>query len=99
MVKAAKGLQVLHPKMIHATCLAHALHRVAGEVRDSYSDVDKLIANGKKIFVKALLRLQKFKEEAPSLPLHPKPILTRWGTWLDAADYYYTHYSVKTPWP
>ena len=38
--------------------------------------------------------MQKFKEEAPSLPLHPKPILTRWGTWLDAADYYYTHYSV-----
>lgn len=94
MVKAAKGLQVLYPKMIHATCLAHALHRVAEEVRESYSDVDKLIANGKKIFVKAPLRLQKFKEEAPSLPLPPKPILTRWGTWLDAADYYCTHYSV-----
>jgi len=38
--------------------------------------------------------LQKFKEEAPSLPLPPTPILTRWGTWLDAADNYYTHYSV-----
>ena len=55
MVKAAKGLQVLYPKMIHATCLAHALHRVAEEVRESYFDVDKLIANGKKIFVKAPL--------------------------------------------
>jgi hypothetical protein len=33
-------------------------------------------------------------QEAPSLPLPPKPILTRWGTWLDVADYYYTHYSV-----
>ena len=38
--------------------------------------------------------MQKFKEEAPSLTLPPKPILTRWGTWLDAADYYCTHYSV-----
>ena len=66
MVKAAKGLQVLYPKMIH-TCLAHALHRVAEEVRESYTDVDKLIANGKKIFVKAPLRLQKFKEDTPSL--------------------------------
>ena len=62
-------------------------------MRESYSDVDKLIANGKKIFVKAPLRLQKFKE-APSLPLPPKPILTRWGAWLDAADYYCTQYSV-----
>jgi hypothetical protein len=26
MVKAAKGLQVLYPKMIHATCLAHAIY-------------------------------------------------------------------------
>ena len=76
MVKAAKGLQVLYPKMIHTTCLAHALHRVAEDVRESYSDVDKFIANGKKIFVKAPLRLQKFKEEAPSLPLPPKPLLT-----------------------
>jgi hypothetical protein len=42
-------------------CLAHALHRVAEEVRESYSDVDKLIANGKKTFVKVPLRLQKFK--------------------------------------
>jgi len=55
MVKAAKGLQVLYPKMIHAMCLAHALHRVAEEVREYYSDVDKLIVNGKKIFVKAPL--------------------------------------------
>jgi hypothetical protein len=59
MVKAAKGLQVLYPKMIHATFLEHALHRVAEEVRESCSDVDKLIANGKKIFVKSPLRLQK----------------------------------------
>jgi hypothetical protein len=33
MIKAAKALQLLYPKMIHVTCLAHALHRVAGEVR------------------------------------------------------------------
>jgi hypothetical protein len=41
------------------------------------SRVDKLIANGKKIVVKAPLRLQKLKEEATSLPLPHKPILTR----------------------
>jgi hypothetical protein len=46
MIKAAKALQLLYPKMIHVTCLAHAPHRVAEEVRGSYPDVDKLFANG-----------------------------------------------------
>ena len=79
--------------MIHVKCLAHALHRVAEEVRGSYPEVDKLIANGKKIFIKSPLRVQKFKEEAPTLPLPPQPTVTRWGTWLDAANYYCTNYS------
>jgi hypothetical protein len=93
MIKSAKALQLLYLKMIHVTCLAHALHRVAEEVRGSYPEVDKLIANGKKIFIKSLLRLQKFKEEAPKLPLPPQPIVTCWGTWFNAANYYCTNYS------
>jgi hypothetical protein len=93
MIKSAKALQLLYPKMIHVTCLAHALHRVAEEVRGSYPEVGKLIANGKKIFIKSLLRVQKFKEEAQTLPLPPQPIVTRWGTWFDAANYYCTNYS------
>jgi hypothetical protein len=32
MKKAAKGLQMLYPKIIHITYLAHALHRFAEEV-------------------------------------------------------------------
>jgi hypothetical protein len=93
MIKAAKTLQLLYPKMIHVTCLAHALHRVAVEVRGSKPEVDKLIANGKKIFIKIPLQVQKFKKEAPTLPLPPHPIVTRWRTWLDAANYYCTDYS------
>ena len=92
MIKAAKTLQLLYPKIIHVICLAHALHRVAVEVRGSKPEVDKLIANGKKIFIKIPLQVQKFKEEASTLPLPPHPIVTRW-TWLDAANYYCTHYS------
>ena len=43
MVKAGKALQVFHPKMIHVTCLAHGLNRVAETVRGHYTDVDTLI--------------------------------------------------------
>jgi hypothetical protein len=71
MKKADKGLQMLYPKMIHITWLAHALHRVAEEVRGNFPDVDRLISNRKKIFMKAPLQVQKFKKEAPLLPLLP----------------------------
>jgi hypothetical protein len=69
------------------------LHRVAEEIRGNYPDVNKLISNVKKIFIKAPLRVQKFKEIAPSVSLPPEPVLTRWGTWLQAAVYYCINYS------
>lgn len=50
MVKAGKALQVFYPKMIHLTCLAHALHRVAETVRNQFPNVDALISSVKKFF-------------------------------------------------
>jgi hypothetical protein len=69
-----------------------ALHRVAEEVRGSNPEVNTLIANGK-IFIKSPVRVQKFKEAAPTVPLPPQSIVTCWGTWLDSANYYCTNYS------
>ena len=97
LVKAGAGLKVLYPKLIHLTCLAHGLHRVAETIRVKYKDVDLLVSNVKKVFVKAPLRIQKFRELLPTLPLPPEPVLTRWGTWLEAVSYYAEHFSeVKT---
>jgi hypothetical protein len=45
------------------------------------------------MFVKSPLRVQKFKQDAPSMSLSPKPVLSRWGTWLDAMIYYCEKYS------
>lgn len=45
----------------------------------------------KKTFLKAPYRVQIFKTEAPDVMLPPEPIITRWGTWLDATDYYCKH--------
>jgi hypothetical protein len=93
MIKAAKALQLLYPKMIHVTCFTHALHRVAEEVLGSYPEVDQLISDGKKIFIKSPHRVQKFKEEVSTLPLPSQPIVTHWGSRLDTANYYCTNYS------
>lgn len=50
MKKAGSALQTLYPNMLHVTCIAHALHRVAEDVRGSYREVDELIANVKKVY-------------------------------------------------
>lgn len=55
MLAAMDGLKLLYPKMIHVTCLAHGLHRVAEFVRNKYVDVNHLIAYVKSIFVKVFL--------------------------------------------
>jgi len=85
-------MQQMYPKLVHLTCLAHALHNVSDSIRGYYKDVNKLINAGKEMFSKSQKRINEFKLHAPNLAIPPKPILTRWGTWLSAAKYYAKHY-------
>lgn len=94
MVRAANSLKALYSKMVHVTCLAHGLHRVCEEVRALYPSVDRLVANVKKIFLKAPSRVARFKAEAPDIALPPQPIITRWGTWLNACMYYCENFKI-----
>ena len=77
--------------MIHVTCLAHALHRVAEEVRNNYRDLDCFITAIKAIFTKLPSRIRAFHEFNPKIPLPPEPIITRWGTWISAVSYSNDH--------
>lgn len=88
MVKAAKAIKTFYPKITHVTCFAHGLHRVCEAIRNHYENVDKIISNVKKVFLKAPCRVEIFKEIYPELSLPPEPITTRWGTWLEAVNYY-----------
>lgn len=88
MVKAAKTLKVFYPNMIHVTCIAHGINRIAEAIRQLLPDTNKLVNNGKKAFLKAPSRISKYKEIMINLPLPPEPVITRWGTWLEAALFY-----------
>lgn len=46
--------------------------------------------------MKAPQRVRIFHEFAPNLSLPPEPILTRWGTWISAAEYYAANYEHVT---
>ena len=88
MKKAGTSIKALYSKMIHITCIAHGLHRLAENIRSHFPRVDKLVAKGKQVFLKAPSRVLFFKTEAPGVPLPPEPVLTRWGSWFEATSYY-----------
>ena len=92
MIKSGTTLKGIFAHMIHLTCLAHGLHRISETIQTCYPLVDKLVSSVKKVFKKAPSRVQKFRTIAPDVPLPPQPILTRWGTWLEAALYYSEHF-------
>ncbi|XP_031358786.1 uncharacterized protein LOC116182392 [Photinus pyralis] len=85
-------LKVFYPNLLHVTCLAHGINRVAEVARELCPGVNKLVNNGKKAFLKAPSRVAIYQEIMPDSPLPPEPIITRWGTWLEAAIFYANNY-------
>jgi hypothetical protein len=94
MKKAAEGLSVRFLKQIHVICIAHALHKVYETIHVLYTNVDKLVANGNKIFVKSPAGIELFKCKVPDTPLPPTSVITRLGTWLDATVYYAENFGI-----
>lgn len=92
IVLAGKTLKIVYPKLLHVTCIVHRLHRVCEKIRDENDEVNDLISNMKTLFVKSHKRAQLFRETNPGVPLSPQPVITRWGTWLDAVMYYFKYW-------
>ncbi|XP_018493946.1 uncharacterized protein LOC108863819 [Galendromus occidentalis] len=88
MKKAAEGLRVLFPSMVYVICLAHAVHRVCEDIRKLSPETDAFVASVKEVFLKAPSRIQCFGDLAPDLALPPRPVVTRWGSWLAAVCYH-----------
>ena len=64
--------------------MAHGLHNAAKQIRANYKDVDKLIAAVKVSVVKNKDQRAKFS----TINSLPQPVVTRWESWLKAAEYY-----------
>ena len=62
---------------------AHAA-QLCEKVRDAFADVDNLVARVKVASIKNKSKRAQFKH----IGSPPEPVVTRWGTWLKAADYY-----------
>lgn len=87
MVKAGTILKGFFTKMKHVTCLAHALNIVSQEIKKCNGLANQLISNMKTIFSKSSRRKRLFTTTT-NLPLPPKVVPTRWGTWQVSANYF-----------
>ena len=94
MVKTGKNLKENYQCLIHITCLVHALHRVCEEVKAMCSKLNKLITTVKQIYRKSAKRMAAWKAAYPKVPLPPRPVLTRWGTFIEAAIYYHLYFDI-----
>ena len=84
MTSCTAALKLLYPRLCHVTSMAHFLHNCAEKVGNHFQQVDILIAKVKAMTAKNKIRRNKLNEIGTS----PQPVLTRWGTWLSAAEYY-----------
>ena len=78
MKKAAEALCVSYSKLIHVSCVVHALHRMYETIKSLYPNEGRLISNGKKVFVNSPMRIDPFKNKNSNLPLPPATILIHW---------------------
>jgi len=77
----------LFPNLHHITCLAHALHRVCELIRSENHEIDKLVSSFKLFLVKSPKRIKAFRTQT-GISVPPKPVITRWGTWLSTCFFY-----------
>lgn len=62
-----------------------------------FPEVNKLINNTKKSFLKSPSRIQIYKEILPGVPLPPESVINRWGTWIEAVVFNANNYDgIKT---
>ena len=83
-IAAGITLKSLYSKLFHVTCVAHSLHNCTMKIKSHIEDVDQLIAKVKAVPIKNKSRHAKFS----AIGYPPQPVLTKWGSWLNAALYY-----------
>lgn len=91
MILAGKNLGPFCSRLLHVTCVAHGLHRIAEKVRLLFPSVNSLLSWSRKIFLKSPARISVYKEKM-NCSLPPDVIITRWGSWISAALFFAEHF-------
>ena len=89
MTATGRVAKQTYPRLFRITSVAHGLHNAAERIRANYENVNKLIAAVKASVVKNEDRRETFS----TINSLPQPVVTRWESWLKAAEYYPKNFS------
>jgi hypothetical protein len=90
MLSAFKTISIVCPNAIHLTCWSHIFDLVAQTFYKSFPETDKFVANMKKAFNYKRKMCRYFKQSTGHMP--PKPVKTRWTSWLGAVKVHSTDF-------
>ena len=85
-MKKAFNSNPLFTRAIHITCLAHAIHNLCDTIRLKYGLVNTFVSEVKNRISYSKVDRIELVEKVGFLP--PKSVITRWGTFLEAAEYH-----------
>lgn len=91
-IAVGRDLRLFYPNFMHVTCLAHAVHLLCESIREKFDKVNSFVANMKSAIQNSKARVDLYRELTGNAPLPPKPVTTRWGTFLKAAFHHHKHF-------
>jgi hypothetical protein len=54
--KVAQNVKPFYSNLVHVICVAHGFHQIAEKIIDTFRDMNGLINNGKKDFLKCSIK-------------------------------------------
>jgi hypothetical protein len=91
-IAAGRELKIFYKNFVHITCLAHGLHLLCEFIRDQFPKVNTLVSKMKSVLTYSKERTDMYQELLGDRPLPPKPVITRWGTFLNTAIHHHQNF-------
>lgn len=89
-IAVGRDLKVFYKDFLHITCLAHGVHLLCETIREHFDKANTFVSHMKNVMSNSRARVERYRELTGE-PLPPKPVVTRWGTFLTTAFYHYKH--------
>ena len=89
MISAVALLKSLHlsEDVVHIFCLCHGYSNVVKAITEDNKPVTKLLRALEKSLANSHRRIELYRDKTGSLPLPPRTVETRWGSWLTASAF------------
>ncbi len=92
MVSGGKKLQKEYPSMLFLTCICHGLHNLCATILSLFPNAMKFVTAMNNLLYRSTARMSSFLTLLNIKKKPVKAVETRWGTGLDACDYWCSNF-------